>query len=121
MRKGNFRNEEEIQNVKLKQHNSNRIITREPEEVLCFDLESDVRTSEPSSWGQKMPECTRRGGQVDQCYKTKDIAALREDNPKGLLRGLGVYNLPRKELQFSVISSLKRKKNVFFFHIEQGN
>ena len=72
MRKGNFRHEE-IQNVKLKQHNSNQIITREPGELLCFDLDSDVRTSEPSSWGQKMRE-----GQMDRCYKTKDIAALRE-------------------------------------------
>ena len=79
MRNGNFRNEEVIQNVKIKQHNSNQIITREPEELLCFDLDSEVRTSEPSPRGQNMPECTQaEKARGTSALTLKNVAALRE-------------------------------------------
>ena len=46
--------------MKLEQRESNQVITLVPEDLLYFDLDSDVRIPEPSSWGQKMPKGTRQ-------------------------------------------------------------
>lgn len=46
--------------MELEQQESHQVVTLVPEDLLCFDLDSDVRIPEHSSWGQKMPKCTRQ-------------------------------------------------------------